>query len=121
MVFPKLFTEVLLLPRCSHSFKSWFLMQLLHSSFARHLLPNVCPFWVTCITLSLVCLSVASVQPLVPYDSIPYAVPFLHGGSSLCRKQPTSSGTHHCPGSVSLADHGALWLDASPYVTSSVL
>jgi hypothetical protein len=31
-----------------------------------------------------------------------------------CRRQPTSSGTHHHPGSISSDDRGALHLDAIP-------
>jgi hypothetical protein len=74
------------------------LMSLLYSGCARLLFPNVRPFRVPCATLLLVRFSVVSVRPSVLYDRVPYGVPFLHGGSSLCRRRPTSSGTHHGPG-----------------------
>jgi hypothetical protein len=72
-------------------------MPLLHSGFARRLLPNVRPF------------------------QIPCAIPLMHGGSSLCGRKPVSSGTHHCPSSVSSAFGGALRLDTGPCAASSVL
>jgi hypothetical protein len=40
---------------------------------------------------------------LVPDDCVPYALQEWHCGSSLRRWRQTSSGTHHCPGSVSSA------------------
>jgi hypothetical protein len=48
-------------------------------------------------------------------------MPLLLGGSLLCWQRPTSSGTHHCPGSVPSADCSALWLDAGPCATSTLL
>jgi hypothetical protein len=57
----------------------------------------------------------------VLYDYVPYTVPLLHGGLSLCGQQPASFRTQHYPGSISSADCGALWLDAGPYTASSVL
>jgi hypothetical protein len=43
---------------------------------------------------------------------VPSAVQEWHGGSSLCGWWPTSSGTHHFPGSVSFAVGAALRLYA---------
>jgi hypothetical protein len=61
--------DVLSLPRRSHSFKTQFLMPLLHSIFARRLFPNVHPFRVSCTTLSLVlsfCRLYSTISPLWP-------------------------------------------------------
>jgi hypothetical protein len=52
---------------------------------------------------------------------VPYAVQEWQDGSSLCRLWPASSGTDHCPGSISSADHSVLRLDAGPHAASSVL
>jgi hypothetical protein len=38
---------------------------------------------------------------LVPNYRVPDALQEWHGGSSLCTRRSTSSGTHHRPGSVS--------------------
>jgi hypothetical protein len=51
---PALWSAILLLLRCPHSFRPRFLMPLLHSSCARCLFPNVYPFEVSLATLSLV-------------------------------------------------------------------
>jgi hypothetical protein len=51
--------------------------------------------------------SVVSVQPSVLYKRVPYTVTLLHGWTSLCKRWLTS-GIHHCPGSVSSADHSTL-------------
>jgi hypothetical protein len=45
--------------------------------------------------------SIISSRLSVLYDCVPYAVQERHSGSSVCGWQPTSSGTHHCPGSIS--------------------
>jgi hypothetical protein len=52
----------------------------------------------------------------VPYDHVPWTVHKRHSGSTVRRRRPTSSGTHHCPVSVSLAVHGALWPDSCPWI-----
>jgi hypothetical protein len=45
VVFQKVLLNVLLLPRCNHSFRPWFLMLLLYSGYARRLFPNITFFW----------------------------------------------------------------------------
>jgi hypothetical protein len=49
----KVLLSVLLFPRCIRSFTPQFLMLLLHSGHARCLFPNVCPFQIPPVTLSL--------------------------------------------------------------------
>jgi hypothetical protein len=103
----KVLLSILLLPRRNRSFRPRFLMPLLHSGCARHrflqgFLLQRCPC-------------------LVPDDRVPYAVPFLHRGSSVCGRRSTSSGTYHCLGSISSTVGDARRLDAGPHTTPSVL
>jgi hypothetical protein len=65
--------------------------------------------------------SVVSSLLSVLYDRGLYAVPFLNGGSSVCGRRPTSSGTYHRPGSVSSAVGGALRPDAGPRTGPAML
>jgi hypothetical protein len=51
--FPKILPDVLSLSRSSCSFKSWSLIPLFHSGFARHLFPDIHPLQIPCTTLSL--------------------------------------------------------------------
>jgi hypothetical protein len=76
----------------SCSLKSRSLMPLLHSGCALCLLQNVRHFRVPCTTWSLVLFSVVFFRPSVIYDRVSYVMPLLHGGSSLGRRRPTSSG-----------------------------
>jgi hypothetical protein len=64
--------------------------------------------------------SVETSRPSVLYDSVPYAVQERHGGSSVCGRGPSSSGTHDRLESVSSAVGGALRLCRSPYRSSRV-
>jgi hypothetical protein len=66
-------------------------------------------------------LLVQSCPCLVPDNSVPYAVQEWHIRSSLHRRWPTSSGTHHCPGSISSAFGDALQLDVSSRVASCIV
>jgi hypothetical protein len=59
--------------------------------------------------------------PLVPYDRVLLSVSFLHGRSCTCGRRPTSSGTYHRPGSISLALNGALQLDVGVHISPPVL
>jgi hypothetical protein len=115
---PKVLLNVLLLPIHNCSFRSWFLVQLLHFGCARH--PSFRGSSCNIVSGPIFPLSI-SVWPSVLYDCIPYTVPLLHGGSSLCEQQQTSSGTHHLPGSFSAAISGTLQLDVSPHIAPSVL
>jgi hypothetical protein len=65
--------------------------------------------------------SVVSSWPLVLYDRVPHATQEQHDRSSVCRQQPTSSGTHHRHGSISSAAGSDLRLDASPQTNPSEL
>jgi hypothetical protein len=106
--------------RCNCWIAPWSRVPLLHSSCAQCLFLNIRPFEVPLATLSLVQFSIISFRLSVLYDCVPYAMPFLHAGSSVCRQWPTSSRTHHCPGSVSSAVHGALQVRCqSPYCSFS--
>jgi hypothetical protein len=109
MVFPKIMSDVLPFLRrsCSlclgplfHCFFQFCPMSLL-SEFSGFL-AQPCPW-------------------LVPDNSVPYAVQEWHGGETILRQWQTSSGTHHCPGSISSADCGALRLDAGLHTIPSVL
>jgi hypothetical protein len=97
--------------RCICRIASRSLIPLMPFSFAWRLFPNVILsgfFLQHCVCL-------------VPDDRVPCVVQEWHGGSSLCRRRPTSSGTHHCSGSVSLVVGCTLRLDARPHTASSVL
>jgi hypothetical protein len=58
---------------------------------------------------------------LVPDDRIPCTVQERRGGSSVCGRRPTPSGTQHRPESVSSAVGGALQLGAGPHTVPPVL
>jgi hypothetical protein len=65
--------------------------------------------------------SIASSQPLVLYDHVPYAVQEWHSRLSICGWQPTFFETHHRPGSISSAVGGTQWLEINPHITPTVL
>jgi hypothetical protein len=65
--------------------------------------------------------SIISSQPSVLYDCGPHAVQEWYSGSSIFGRRPTSSRTHHCPGSVSSAVDVTDRLDDGPHIGHPML